>query len=78
MVGSKRDRRGLSGNIRKKRQEAAGMDGVKAFTIMMKDTEVMKADFAALKYEVLNENYLPYQIRGKLRKMPEIYSIKSA
>ena len=54
------------------------MDGVKAFTIMMKDTEVMKADFAALKYEVLNENYLPYQIRGKLRKMPEIYSIKSA
>lgn len=54
------------------------MDGVKAFTIMMKDTEVMKVDFAALKYEVLNEKYLPYQIRGKLRKIPEIYSIKSA
>ena len=54
------------------------MDGVKAFTIMMKDTEVMKVDFAALKYEVLNERYLPYPIRGKLREIPELSSIKSA
>lgn len=53
------------------------MDGVKAFTIMMKDTEVMKVDFAALKYEVLNENYVPYPIRGKLKEIPELGSIKS-
>ena len=43
------------------------MDGVKAFTIMRKDTEVMKVDFGTLRYEVINEDYLPYPIRGKLR-----------
>lgn len=53
------------------------MDGVKAFTIMMKDREVMRVDFGALKYEVRNERYLPYPIRGKLREMPEPGGIKS-
>lgn len=54
------------------------MDGVKPFTIMMKDTEVMRVDFDALKYEVVNERYLPYPIRGKLREMPDPGSIKSS
>lgn len=53
------------------------MEGVKAFTIMMKDREVMRVDFGALKYEVRNERYLPYPIRGKLREMPEPGGIKS-
>ncbi|MCI9337193.1 MAG: hypothetical protein HFH93_06590 [Lachnospiraceae bacterium] len=54
------------------------MDGVKAFTIMMKDTEVMKVDFDGLKYEVINEKYLPYQIKGRLKKIPDPRSIKSS
>lgn len=54
------------------------MDGVKAFTIMRKDTEVMKVDFGTLRYEVINEDYLPYPIRGKLREIPAPGSIKSA
>lgn len=54
------------------------MDGVKAFTIMMKDTEVMKVDFNRLKYEVINEKYLPYQIRGRLKEIPDPSSIKSS
>ncbi len=31
------------------------MNEQKAFTIMMKDIEVMRGDFAALIYEVINE-----------------------
>lgn len=54
------------------------MDGVKAFTIMMKDTEVMKVDFDGLKYEVINEKYLPYQIKGRLKEIPDPRSIKSS
>ncbi len=54
------------------------MDGVKAFTIMRKDTEVMKVHFGTLRYEVINEDYLPYPIRGKLREIPAPGSIKSA
>lgn len=41
------------------------MDGMKPFTIMHKDIEVMKVDFDAMRYEVLNEKYLPYPIKGK-------------
>ena len=37
------------------------MDGAKPFTIMMRDTEVMRVDFDALQYEVLCEKYLPTQ-----------------
>lgn len=43
------------------------MEGRKAFTIMMKDIEVMRVDFDALIYEVINEKYLPYPIKGKLQ-----------
>ena len=48
------------------------MDGVKAFTIMRKDTEVMKVDLGAMQYEVVQEQFLPYPIRGKLGVMPEL------
>lgn len=54
------------------------MDGIRPFTIMMKDTEVMKVDFGAFRYEVLNETYLPYPIRGKLREIPDPSHIKSS
>lgn len=40
------------------------MNGVRPFTIMLKDMEVMKVDFETLQYEILNEKYLPYPIRG--------------
>lgn len=46
------------------------MEGIRAFTIMMKDTEVMRVDFDNLQYEVRNEKYLPYPVRGKLQEMP--------
>lgn len=54
------------------------MEGVKAFTIMMKDTEVMRVDFDVLQYEVLSEKYLPYPIRGKLQKIPAPNTIRTA
>lgn len=44
------------------------MDNVRAFTIMRKDTEVVRVDFDNLVYEVINEKYLPYPIRGRLRR----------
>ena len=53
------------------------MEGVKAFTIMMKDTEVMRVDFDALMYEVLGEKYLPYPIKGKLQKIPAPNTIRT-
>ena len=45
------------------------MNEQKAFTIMMKDIEVMRVDFAALIYEVINEKYIPYPIKGKLQPL---------
>lgn len=54
------------------------MDGMKPFTIMMKDTEVMRVDFDTLCYEVLDEKYLPYPIQGKLQKIPAPNTIKTA
>lgn len=54
------------------------MDGTKAFTIMMKDIEVMRVDFDALLYEVINEKYLPYPIRGKLKPMLSPSEIKTS
>lgn len=54
------------------------MDGVRPFTIMLEDMEVMKVDFETLRYEVVNERYLPYPIRGKLREMPNPGSIKTS
>ena len=53
------------------------MEGVKAFTIMMKDIEVMRVDFDALMYEVLSEKYLPYPIKGKLQRIPAPNTIKT-
>lgn len=47
------------------------MEHVKKFTIMMKDTEVMRVDFDAFQYDVIQENLLPYPLRGKLREMPK-------
>ena len=49
--------------------EAGIMNEQKAFTIMMKDIEVMRGDFAALIYEVINEKYIPYPIKGKLQPL---------
>ena len=54
------------------------MDGIKAFTIMMKDIEVMRVDFDALTYEVINEKYLPYPIKGRLKAMLRPGEIKSS
>lgn len=54
------------------------MDGCRSFVIMMKDIEVMKVDFDALKYEVINEKYLPWTVRGKLREMRPPGSIRSS
>ncbi len=54
------------------------MDGCRPFVIMMKDIEVMKVDFDALKYEVINEKYLPYPVRGKLREMRSADSIQTS
>lgn len=53
------------------------MEGVKAFTIMMKDTEVMRVHFDALQYEVLSEKYMPYPIKGKLQKIPAPNTIRT-
>lgn len=47
------------------------MEHVKKFTIMMKAIEVMKVDFDALQYDVLQESLLPYPLKGKLREMPK-------
>ncbi len=54
------------------------MDGAKQFTIMMRDTEVMRVDFDALQYEVLCEKYLPYPLQGRLREIPKPSEIKTA
>ena len=45
---------------------------------MRKDAEVMRVDFDAMQYEVLDETYLPYPIRGKLREAPDPRLIKSS
>ncbi len=50
--------------------EGFSVEGIKGFTIMMKDTAVLRVDFDTLCYEVLNEKYLPYPIKGKLQKIP--------
>ncbi len=54
------------------------MNEQKAFTIMMKDIEVMRVDFAALIYEVINEKYIPYPIKGKLQPLINPANMKSA
>lgn len=53
------------------------MNEQKAFTIMMKDIEVMRVDFAALIYEVINEKYIPYPIKGKLQPLINPANMKS-
>lgn len=53
------------------------MNEQKAFTIMMKDIEVMWVDFAALIYEVINEKYIPYPIKGKLQPLINPANMKS-
>ena len=58
--------------------EGFSVEGIKAFTIMMKDTAVLRVDFDTLCYEVLNEKYLPYPIKGKLQKIPASDTIKTA
>ena len=58
--------------------EGFSVEGIKAFTIMMKDTAVLRVDFDTLCYEVLNEKYLPYPIKGKLQKIPSPDTIKTA
>lgn len=50
---------------------------MKAFTIMMKDIEVMRVDFELLVYEVINEAYLPYPIKGRLKAMLPPENIKT-
>lgn len=50
------------------------MESARKFTIMMKDIEVMRVDFDAMRYDVAQEGLLPYPLRGKLRKMPEMNS----
>ncbi len=47
------------------------MNRRKPFTIMRKDTEVMRVDFDTLTYEVKNEAYLPYPIQGRLHDLPD-------
>lgn len=54
------------------------MDGVKAFTIMRKDIEVMRVDFDRLTYDVINEKYLPYPIKGRLTKILSPENMKSS
>ncbi len=58
--------------------EGFSVEGIKAFTIMMKDTAVLRVDFDTLCYEVLNEKYLPYPIKGKLQKIPSPDTINTA
>lgn len=53
------------------------MDNVRAFTIMRKDTEVVRVDFDNLVYEVINEKYLPYPIRGRLRRAASAENIRT-
>ncbi len=53
------------------------MEGIKAFTIMRKDTEVVRVDFDNLVYEVINEKYLPYPIRGRLRRAASAENIRT-
>ncbi len=53
------------------------MEGIKAFTIMQKDSEVMRVDFDNLVYEVINEKYLPYPIRGRLRRATSAENIRT-
>ena len=60
------------------RKDGETMESKKAFTIMMKDIEVMRIDFNALTYEVINENCLPYTIKGKLQPMLPPAAIKTS
>ena len=53
------------------------MDNVRAFTIMRKDTEGVRVDFDNLVYEVINEKYLPYPIRGRLRRATSAENIRT-
>ena len=53
------------------------MEGIKAFTIMRKDTEVVRVDFDNLVYEVINEKSLPYPLRGRLRRAASAENIRT-
>ena len=53
------------------------MDDVRAVTMMRKDTEVVRVDFDSLVYEVINEKYLPYPIRGRLRRAASAENIRT-
>lgn len=50
---------------------------MKDILLMMKDIEVMRINFDEGRYDVLNENLLPYQLKGRLRRIPDYSEIKS-
>ncbi|MBE5951821.1 MAG: hypothetical protein E7260_09560 [Lachnospiraceae bacterium] len=45
---------------------------VKNLTLMMKDTPVLSVNLDEGEYIVLNENLLPFDMKGRLRKQPEL------
>lgn len=45
--------------------------------LMSKDREVMRINFSTGVYEVINESLLPYGLKGKIRRVPEYWEIKS-
>lgn len=53
------------------------MEEARDVILMCGDNPVMRINFSTAKYEVVNENLLPFGIRGKLRKVPEFWEVKS-
>lgn len=45
--------------------------------LMMKDTPVMEFNFDTSEYRVIREDLLPFQLKGRMRKVPDFSEIKS-
>lgn len=48
------------------------MSNKRDMVIMFGDIEVMKVNFSTRKYDIINKEYLPYGLRGKISKIPKI------
>lgn len=53
------------------------MGEAKDVILMSKDNPVMRINFSTSVYDVINENLLPYGLKGKIRNIPSFDSVKS-
>lgn len=53
------------------------MENIVKLLLMMKNEPVMAINFDETYYHVINENLLPFQLKGKIKRVPDFSEIKS-